>query len=280
MCFDLLAEIILDIFELIALIFRILQKLLRLPFAFWRTLVEWNQSVRRKIRHLLMPRIDADGDIYNPPIPNHVNGTPNPTAGTIPSFVVTHYDDDGGGLHGTERSVEESLAASIDQPVTAERQQSEQGPQEQGPRQPRPQRQQLGQQPSGQQQPEPLGHELQQLGPQQQSSELPPREPMPRERVLPEQDSGEPSERLQLVSFDDVVHLMASASGTMPGSGQPEGNPHPIHFGPNGIQPRQYVSPRLPGSYPEPLPDQLTQGRVTIMPGTFPAEPEDEGREH
>ncbi|KAE8405734.1 hypothetical protein BDV37DRAFT_87389 [Aspergillus pseudonomiae] len=254
MCFYLIADIILDVLSLIALIFRILQKLLRLPFAFWRTLVEWNQSIQRGIRHLLMPRINANGDIFNAPVPNHipgtlrrrtlriasVNGTWNQTTGTIPSFVVTHYDDDGDNddddLHGTERSVEGSLAASSDELIAAERQRSEQGAQEQEPHQPRPQRQQLGPQSSGQQQPEPLGHELQQLGPQQQSSELSPREPMPRERVLPQQDSGEPSGPVQLVGFHDVVRLTASTSASMPNSGQLRANPLPIHFGPNGIQ--------------------------------------------
>ncbi|KNG83703.1 hypothetical protein ANOM_007834 [Aspergillus nomiae NRRL 13137] len=213
MCFYLIADIILDVLSLIALIFRILQKLLRLPFAFWRTLVEWNQSIQRGIRHLLMPRINANGDIFNAPVPNDipgtlrrrtlriapVNGTWNETTGTTPSFVVTHYDDDSNNddLHGTERGVEGSLAASVDELIAAEGQRSEQGAQEQEPHQPRPQ--QLGQQPLGQQRSEPLGHELQQLGPQQQSSELSPREPMPRERVLPQQDSGEPMGNLERI---------------------------------------------------------------------------------
>ncbi|KAB8273003.1 hypothetical protein BDV30DRAFT_239087 [Aspergillus minisclerotigenes] len=293
MCFDVLRNIISDISAIILLLGSLLLNLLALPGAFWRTLYEWNQSIRGGIRYFLMPRLNANGDIYNPPAINRshnesgrrrrrlVNGTGNETAGDRSPFVVTHYDDD--DSHDSEQTVDETLVADVDELIAAEQQRAaerqreergqraEQGPQEQGPHQPRPQHQQLGQQQSGQQQsgqqqPESHGHELQQLEPQQQSSELPPREPMPRERVAPQQGSEEPA--------------------PMPGRGQP-GETYrrtiTFTFGPNGIQPRAPTIRRTRWSNPASPANQQaqpTQGRDSNMPDIFPAESDDRGKEH
>ncbi|KAE8419452.1 hypothetical protein BDV36DRAFT_137998 [Aspergillus pseudocaelatus] len=219
MCFDVLGNIITDIIGIILLNISLFLNLLALPGAFWRTLHDWNQRIRRGIRHFLMPRMNANGDIYNPAIINRpsqesrrrrrrnglVNGTRDQTTEDSSSFAVTHYDDDDDDddSHGTGQSVDEPLAASGDETITPEQQRAEQGPQEQGSHHPVQQHQQLGQQQSGQQEPESQGHEMQQLGPQQQSSELPPREPMPRERVVPQQDPGEFGEPLQTIDLRD-----------------------------------------------------------------------------
>ncbi|KAE8165613.1 hypothetical protein BDV40DRAFT_297320 [Aspergillus tamarii] len=278
MCFDVLGNIITDIISIILLNVSLFLNLLALPGAFWRTLRNWNQRVRRGIRHFLMPRMNANGDIYNPTIINRsswesrrrrrrnrlVNGTRDQTTGNSSPFVVTHYDDDDDDdddddPHGTEQSVDES---SGDETVTPEQRRAEQGPQEQGSHHSVQQHQQLGQQQSGQQEPESQGHELQQLEPQQQSSELPPCEPMPRERVVLQQDSGEPA--------------------PMAGRGQPGRNRATFFFGPNGIQPRGYTSRRPTGSNhasPANQQTQSTQGNLH-MPGTFPVGSEDGGREH
>ncbi|KAB8212506.1 hypothetical protein BDV34DRAFT_5051 [Aspergillus parasiticus] len=289
MCFDVLRNIISDISAIILLLCSLCLNLLALPGAFWRTLYEWNQSIQRGIRYFLRPRLNANGDIYNPPAINRshnesrrrrrrlVNGTRNETAGDRSPFVVTHYDDDDDS-HDSEQTVDETLAADVDELIAAEQQReaerqreergqrAEQRPQEQGPHQPRPQHQQLGQQHSGQQQSESRVHELQQLEPQQQSSELPPREPMPRERVAPQQGSEEPA--------------------PMPGRGQP-GETYPrtvtFTFGPNGIRPRAPTIRRTRWSNPvSPANQQAqpTQGRDSNIPGIFPVESEDRGKDH
>ncbi|KAK6811926.1 hypothetical protein RU639_012279 [Aspergillus parasiticus] len=285
MCFDVLRNIISDISAIILLLCSLCLNLLALPGAFWRTLYEWNQSIQRGIRYFLRPRLNANGDIYNPPAINRshnesrrrrrrlVNGTRNETAGDRSPFVVTHYDDDDDDSHDSEQTVDETLAADVDELIAAEQQReaerqreergqrAEQRPQEQGPHQPRPQHQQLGQQQS-----ESHVHELQQLEPQQQSSELPPREPMPRERVAPQQGSEEPA--------------------PMPGRGQP-GETYPrtvtFTFGPNGIRPRAPTIRRTRWSNPvSPANQQAqpTQGRDSNIPGIFPAESEDRGKDH